>query len=78
MLQKSLGYDIKKNPKILLNSRKSFHFQENQKLQNLSHELEQRLFCQRLFWPNTLTLFAKISKEMGFLPHCLVKYMACL
>ena len=32
-------------------------------LQNLSHELKQRLLCQKLFLSNTLTLLAKIAKN---------------
>ena len=30
------------------------------------------------FLSETLAVFAKIAKETGFLPYCLVKCMACL
>ena len=37
------------NSKDSTEFQKNRHFQENQKLQNLSHELKQRLFYQKLY-----------------------------
>ena len=62
MCQNSLGYAIK-NPKILQSSIIIRHFQKNQKLQNLSHELEQPLFCQKLFLIQYFDCLCKGSKR---------------
>ena len=48
MLQKSLGYDCNKFGRFNRVLEKNRHFQENEKLQNLSHELKQQLFYQKL------------------------------
>ena len=47
MFQRSLGYTSNKVGRQ--SSRKNRHFQENEKLQNFSCELRQRLFYQKLF-----------------------------
>ena len=78
MMQKSLGYAIKKFRRFYRVPEKIAIFKKKFKLQNLSHELEQQLFCQKLLLVQYVTLFTRISKETGFLPYCLVKCMACL
>ena len=49
MLQKSLGYAIKKFRRFYRVPEKIAIFKKIKKLQNLSHELEQRMFCPNLF-----------------------------
>ena len=49
MLQRSLGYTINKFERFYRVPEKNRHFQENEKLQNFSCELKQRLFYQKLF-----------------------------
>ena len=78
MLQISLGYAINKFGRFYRVAEKNRHFQENQKLQNLSHELKQQLFYQKHFliktfdyhstngiinWVSTL-----LSSETHYLP----------
>ena len=44
----------------------------------MNHELKQQLFYQKKIWSKTLTIVAQMTKETGFLPYSLVKYITCL
>ena len=58
MLSKSLGYAINKFGRFYRVLEKK-HFQENQKIQNLSHELKQRLLYRKLFLTESFDYHSK-------------------
>ena len=79
MMQKSLGYAIKKSKDFIEFQKKSFFFFEKIKNYKIwAMNLSSDCFVKFFFWSNTLTLFTNIAKETGFLPYCKVKCMACI
>ena len=60
MLQKSFGYAIKKDSTEF---QKKSSFSRKLKLQNLSNELEQRLFYQKLFLIQYFDSLYKVSER---------------
>ena len=77
MLQKSLGYAIKKSKDFTEFQKKSI-FKKIKNFKIWAMNVSSDCFVKNNFWSNTLTLFTNIAKETGFLPYCLVKCMACL
>ena len=63
MLQKPLDYAINKFGRFYRVPEKIVFFQENKKLQNLSHELKQRLFYQKRFLIANLDYLSKNGKR---------------
>ena len=44
----------------------------------MSHELKQHLFYQKLFLIQNFDYRTQMTKETGFLPYSLVKYITCI
>ena len=61
--QKSLGYVINKFRRFYRVPEKIVIFKKLKKQQSLSHELEQRLFCQNLFFIQYFDYLCKDSKR---------------
>ena len=78
MMQKSLGYAINKFGRFYRVQEKNHHFQENQKLQNWSHELKQQLFYQKLFLIQSFDYCSTNGKINWISAYSLVKYIICL
>ena len=63
ILQTSLGYTSNKFGRFYRVPEKNRHFQENEKLQNFSCELKQRLFYQKLFLIQNFDFHSKNGKR---------------
>ena len=77
MLQKSLDYAIKKFRRFYRVPEKIVIFKKIKKLQNLSHEFEQRLLCSKLFLIQYFYSFCKDS-ERNWVPTLLSSEMYVL
>ena len=78
MLQKSLGYAFNKFERFYRVIEKIVIFKRFKNYKIWAMNLSDYYFSKNFFGSKTLTIVAQMTKETGFLPCSLVKYITCL